>query len=205
LLTVRAVVALAVCGFTVALGAQPSLAGELAFEDTRCEQGPCEMSIWRASDDGLFAQRLTAMEFQHYGGRDTAPSWSPDGDRAVFERSFYGGGDGPRGGLFIADAAGRERVRQLTDELSDAFPDWSPRGDTVVFESRRERAGGLPDHPSSVIAPDSDIFLVNTDGSDARRIVNGSGQDMKPRFSQDGRMSRSSWNFDGDLELTITP
>ncbi len=184
LLTVRAVVALAVCGLTVALGAQPSLAGELAFEDTRCEQGPCEMSIWRATDDGLFAQRLTAMELQPVFGRDWSPSWSPDGDRVVFTRTTSYS-EKP-GGLFIADAAGRERVRQLTDGRSDLFPDWSPRGDTVVFESGREGAGGLPDRPSSVLRADSDVFLVNTDGSNVRRIVNGSGQDMKPRFSQDG-------------------
>lgn len=50
----------------------------------------------------------------------------------------------------------------------------------------RPQAGGLPDRPSSIPADDSDIFLVNTDGSNVRRIVNGSGRDMYPRFSQDG-------------------
>lgn len=185
-LSVRSLLALAAWGCILAASAQPSLAGELVFSDTRCEQGPCQPSIWKSRDDGLFRQRLTTDEPQPLISRDWAPSWSPDGGQVVFSRFSSNGGMYPRAGLFIADATGREPARQLTAEPSDHFPDWSPRGDAVVFEANREQAAGLPDVPSSIGAPESDIFVVNIDGSNVRRIVNGSGRDTFPRFSQDG-------------------
>lgn len=168
---------LAVSGACAFASASP--AGELALSANRCDQGACQESIWRAGDDGALQQRLT---FE--GGRDMSPSWSPDGRSVAFSR--FGAEDG-RWGLYVVDAAGGE-PRQITWGV-DWWPDWSPRGDAIAFEGiRGDEAGGLPDSPSSQPfgINDSDIFLVDPDGSDLRRVVNGSGDEMHPRFTQDG-------------------
>lgn len=166
-------------------GASSSFAGELVFSDLRCEQGPCLQSIWKSTDDGAVQTRLSVDPMPDHGARDWMPSWSPDGSSVVFARF------GKPSGLYVADARGAESERLLVDDEGSGgggFPDWSPRGDTIAFESIRSEAGGLPDSATALPfgVKDTDIFLVDADGSNLRRIVNGPGREHYPRFSQDG-------------------
>ena len=73
-------------------------------------------------------------------------SWSPDGDRIAFHRSWNGDH-----GIFVMNADGTD-VRQLTENDGDAGgPSWSPDGDRIAF--RRSWNG------------DHEIFVMNADGT----------------------------------------
>src|SRR5437867_9898222 len=59
-------------------------------------------------------------------------------------------------------------VRRLTDNsYGDCFPSISPNGKTIVFDSNRLRTEKQPLNTS-------DLFLMNTDGTDQRHLTRGS-------------------------------
>jgi Tol biopolymer transport system component len=53
----------------------------------------------------------------------------------------------------------------------NGFPAWSPDGTKVAFASTR--TGG-------------DLFVANADGTHARRLTSGGGDEIAPRWSPDG-------------------
>ena len=95
-------------------------------------------------------------------GSGFAPSWSPDGERLVFDRLV---GDPPMSAIHVIDLSGGER-RRLIDGTGAT---WSPDGEEIVFTS-----GHGADSPS--------ITSANADGSDRRVLARG----VAPRWSPDG-------------------
>ena len=89
------------------------------------------------------------------------PSWSPDGRRIVFQTR-----SGPGLTVVNADGSGQQRL------TIGNHPAWSPDGQRIAFG----RAGNKQS--------DWDIFVMNADGSEQRRLVRH-GTD--PRWSPDGR------------------
>lgn len=69
--------------------------------------------------------------------------------------------------IYLMDGDGTN-VRRLTDNsYGDCFPSISPDGRTIVFDSNRLRAE--PDPLNT-----SDLFLMNTDGTDQKHLTRGS-------------------------------
>jgi Tol biopolymer transport system component len=65
-------------------------------------------------------------------------------------------------------------LRRLTDNTaSDTFPALSPDGKKIVFDSNRNRAKGEPINTS-------DLFMMNTDGSEQRFLIRGSSATWSP-------------------------
>jgi len=65
-------------------------------------------------------------------------------------------------------------VRRLTDNTAaDSFPALSPDGKKIVFISNRNRAVGEPVNTS-------DLFVMNTDGSEQRFLIRGSSATWSP-------------------------
>jgi TolB protein len=141
--------------------------------------------------------------------RDISPAWSPSGDRIAFmsdrdstplfdlyvvnvdgsglRRLTTGGGYGfPRfspGGGQIAMQHGSDvhvldlndgRIHPLTHEpRGGTYPTWSPDGQRLAFASRRSGR--------------SELFLMNTDGTDASVAVSTfTGSAVAPRWSPNG-------------------
>lgn len=69
--------------------------------------------------------------------------------------------------IYLMDGDGKN-VRRLTDNsYGDCFPSISPDGKTIVFESNRLRA-------ERDALNTSDLFLMNTDGTDQKHLTRGS-------------------------------
>ena len=93
-----------------------------------------------------------------------APDWSPDGSRIAFV-GFIDGSDE----ILVVDADGAEQ-EQLTDSTGeDQGPVWSPDGARIAFTS--ERDGDL-----SETSPDSEVYVMNADGSGQFRVSETSGR-----------------------------
>jgi len=119
------------------------------------------------------------------------PSWSPEGTLIVYAAPTSVNGDVH---LFLVRADGRGR-RQLTSQAAgsaDRAPVFSPDGRRIAFVS--DRAGGFPE-----------LYVMDADGSNVRRLTNNGEIDGNPSWSSDGTrlvFERCCANGNSDI-LTI--
>lgn len=94
-------------------------------------------------------------------------SWSPEGERLVYEATRDGNRD-----LFVRSVDGGEELRLTHDEARDVHPAWSPGGERIVFSS--DRAGS------------SDLYVLELEGGVVTRLTTGEAKDLNPSWSVDG-------------------
>src|SRR5437870_7085420 len=100
---------------------------------------------------------------------NSAGSFSPDGRYFAIAAKRK-----DRDDLVILDVKKDEEVRRIGVPLNGlTTPSWSPDGKQIVFTGYD---GGL-----------SDLFVVNADGSDLRRLTNDKFADLQPAWSPDGK------------------
>jgi TolB protein len=138
--------------------------------------------------DGTGFQELTDGE-----GNNAFPSFAPDGKRFVY-RTFSREGMGLR----IMDLE-TNAVTKLTDGY-DNFPLWSPRGDLIMFA---RLSSGTYDSGGTY-----DVYTIRPDGSDLKRLTNGSGNDAHMTWSPDGEyiaFASSRMGFKDEAAYTDAP
>jgi Tol biopolymer transport system component len=101
---------------------------------------------------------------------DTAPSYSPDGERIAFSSLRDGGG------IFVMGSTG-ESVKRLTDFGFD--PAWSPDGKQIVFSDHEGQ------DPFSRVTP-AHLWLVPSAGGEVRQLTHD-GDSVQPRWSPGGK------------------
>ena len=173
----------------------PISTGPIAFVSTR-DGSP---HIYVANADGSAPTRLTSgdspawsrdgrIAFQRSGqiftmnadgsnvrgvGPGASPDWSPDGTRLVFATR------GGTGGIIVMNADGSGRTQLIGSEFLQQgdgvlTPVWSPDGQRIAFV----RANW--EEPRQ-------IYVMNADGSQPRRLINGSiPSQSNPAWSPDG-------------------
>ena len=99
-------------------------------------------------------------------GIDTEPSWSPDGPRDRLRVGSRGAAQ-----VYVMDAEGTN-VRRITQGGFNTQPRWSPKGDAIVYTSRQGN---------------HDLWAVGPDGSGARRLTAGPGDNESASWSPNGR------------------
>jgi TolB protein len=101
-----------------------------------------------------------------HAGIDTEPSWSPTGRQIAFISNRAGAAH-----VFVMDAEGTN-VRQLTFSGFQTQPRWSPKGDLITYTSR---------------AGTHDLWVIGSDGSNARRLTAGPGDNQGAAWAPNGR------------------
>ncbi|HEX8290377.1 MAG TPA: DPP IV N-terminal domain-containing protein, partial [Pyrinomonadaceae bacterium] len=103
--------------------------------------------VWVMNADGTGQVNLSNYEW----GPDRTPAWSPDGGKIAFQRW---------NDIWVMDADGSNQT-QLTFAASGGYlkPSWSPDGTQLVVTNGFNFEG--------------DIFVMNADGSDIRKIADG--------------------------------
>jgi dipeptidyl aminopeptidase/acylaminoacyl peptidase len=144
--------------------------------------------------------------------------WSPDGSKIAFlatlepydkeakirvvdrimYKAFYGYSDMRRRHVFVVSPLGNEPPRQLTfgdyDEHSIA---WSPDGREIAFVSNRT---GRDDHNMHL-----DIYAVDVETSEIRRITESVGAEYYPTWSPDGKTIAYTATTRADTSNESTP
>jgi len=120
----------------------------------------------------------------------SGPSWSPDGARIVFHHLdlWTIGTDGNGLGHLFGDAG-------LSPSSS---PDWSPDGSRIAFV-RASPEVFCDEEGECTTSFRPDLWVMDSDGTDARPLTEDPGFDAAPSWSPDG--SRILFTHQGGLEI----
>lgn len=113
----------------------------------------------------------------------TGGSWSPDGQRIVFSGIWHGQSD-----ICVLDVATRQLTKLTDDIFSDQRAVFSRDGRKIAFVSDRQDvlarpAGGFD--MASIAYAQTDIYVMNNDGSDIVRITTDPMNDEWPEWGPD--------------------
>ena len=128
------------------------------------------VDVCRMTADGDQLQNLTREAQEIFS---LSPSWSPHGDKIVFERE---------GEIFVMDRNGRNRVKLTQQEgvIGDWGPVWSPDGTKIAFWSNQDAQ-----EPAQWV--EHAIYVMNADGSNVVRLTDHPSADRVPAWSPDGK------------------
>ena len=155
--------------------------GRIVFSSDREETD----EIWTANWDGSEPARVThtlpnfALE----------PTFSPDGERIVFEVDNDAPEEEQIGTIWTIRIDGSD-LKQLTPgtDYDDRQPNWSPTGERILFQRREPGSDNW------------DIYTIAPDGSDLRQVTTQPSEDTDASWSPDGQWIVYSSDHD-DVEV----
>jgi len=162
--------------------------GLIAFENEA--NSDYDFEVWIMNADGSAQTRLTDSP-----GYDGSPSFSPDGKQIVFVSTRGGSAqlylldlNGILGLKGSASLAILPEPRQLTASGMNYYPAWAPDNSGIAFASLREGQFW--------------IYMMNTDGSDPRRLLDLPDA-CTPAWSPDARRIAFVAGQDQEQEIFI--
>jgi WD40-like Beta Propeller Repeat len=134
-------------------------------------RGGPQSGLYVTNPDGTGLTKLPSVP------GDTDAAWSPDGSKIAFVRFREGGA-----GIWVMNADGTG-ARRITDggpdiDGTDLGPAWSPDGSRIAF-AREGR-------PAKAATGNTDIYVVNADGTDVVRLTDDPMMEYAPTWSPDG-------------------
>ena len=135
-----------------------------------------------------------------------SPDWSPDGSKILFC-----GIKNNKLDLFTIDLETMEYRRLTNDYFDELNPRWSPDAKKIVFSS--DRMDAPYDYAINEMNGNYDLFVMDADGSDIKRVTTNAFNDIDPSWSPDGtkivfvsdRNGISNLYYLDINEMTVTP
>ena len=175
-------------------------------DETGPAWSPNKLDFWIAfimkeEDEQLFIMRpdgTQRKQLTHMGGRKIAPSWSPDGTQIAFESNATGNWELYKVGLDEMDP-----VRLTDTQVNNETPVWSPIISGGPCGKEKAGSSDAPRTPAQPLAkPEGcfgqriafeserdgnwEIYVIDADGSNVKRITRTPGADTNPTWSPDG-------------------
>jgi tricorn protease-like protein len=121
-------------------------------------------------------------------GPSWSPNWSKDGQWIVFNIGSHFGGPGASAHIWKIRPDGGGAVNLTAGSKSNnAFPAFSPDGRQVVFRSGRDG--------------NHEIYLMDADGKNPRRLTDNPATDTMPTFSPNGNQIAFSSNRENGYQI----
>jgi len=145
---------------------------QIVFNEGAADSGGVG-EVWLMNSDGSNQHMLLAEE----GFVEQRPSFSPDGTKVVFGRCDLNVGEGDSCGIFTIGSDGHQLKTVVAIRLGDTdrSPMFSPDGKTIAFIISPDEHGGF----------NGVTYLVNSDGSNRRRITAPGPCLIRPDWSPD--------------------
>jgi len=114
--------------------------------------------------------------------------------------------------IYVMNADGSEQKNLTNNPSTDGVPSWSPDGKKIAFSSNRNfevialnsnRKRGPSFRGSSVKKENSDIYVMNVDGTEKERLTNNSANNLYPSWSPDGKKIVFQSSRDRNPEIYI--
>jgi len=140
--------------------------------------------------EGMARVRAVNSEVEVWAGEYTAvlPGRAPAVPRRLVARFLFVLGRGDSADIWLLDEEGQEF--QLTyDEANDLAPAWSPDGSRIAFETMRDG--------------NSEIYVMNADGSNQMNITHHPADDHAAAWSPDGTRIAFESLRDGGRDIYV--
>jgi TolB protein len=140
--------------------------------------------LWLKDLETLKERRLTNRDTPEYDA-----SWSPDGKRLVFCAIAQSPGQGNLDlcTVGVDDQQSRHLIGDDGKLSHEESPAWSPDGKQIAFTSTRDG--------------NQEIYTLDADGQNLKRVTQDPGLDAHPTWTPDGKQLLFATNRWGDFEI----
>jgi TolB protein len=128
--------------------------------------------IYRMDADGK-----NPVNISNHPSHDYLPEWSPDGKKIVFTSER----DHEEREIYTMNADGSRVVRLTSNELYEEVPTWSIDGNKILFTRQ------IIEMKDTTRTSNGEIFIMDADGKNEKRLTNKKGFDSGAKFSPDGK------------------
>lgn len=133
----------------------------------------------------------------------TFPQWSPDGSKIVFHTDKKIGSE-IHHEIYVMNSDGSNQIQLTNDNSKNSyFPQWSLDGSKIIFSREPTPQNRITELRNTFF--DTEIYLMNADGTNQTNITNNSKiDDMYPNLSPDGsKVVFESFNYKSPNQIYL--